>query len=88
MNKSILLAFALAMALTACGDGCKAYKDRVQQQEAQEDNSCKQFMTNAQIIDETKTCNDAGLDAEALHCGDDHQTVLVQCKPRSLGSTE
>ena len=85
MNKNILLAVALAVVITACGDSCKSYSDRVQEQA---DDSCKHFMTNAQIIEETKTCNDAGLDAESLHCGDDHQTVIVQCKPRTQSTAK
>lgn len=80
MSKSILVAFLLALIVTACGEGsCKAYTDRVNEQQ---DNACGHYLTNAQIIEETKLCNEAGLDAESLHCGDDHQTVIVQCKPR------
>jgi hypothetical protein len=46
------------------------------------DPSCARIMTNDEIITETNKCNQAGLDAEALHCGDDMQTVIIQCKPR------
>lgn len=86
MSKSILLAVALAVLVTACGDGCKSNSGQVQEQKQDKDDACGHPMTNAQIIEETKTCYDAGLDAEPLHCGDDYQTVIVQCKPRTQGS--
>ena len=88
MSKSILLAIALVAVITACGDGCKSNSDRVQEQKQEKDDACGHPMSNAQIIEETKTCYNAGLDAEPLHCGDDYQTVIVQCKPRTQSATE
>lgn len=40
-------------------------------------------LTNDQIIIETNKCSAAGLDAEALHCGEDYQITIVQCKPKA-----
>lgn len=85
MSKSILVAVALAVVITACGDSCKAYTDKV---ESQQDTACGNYMNNTQIIEETKNCYDAGLDAEPLHCGDDFKTTSIQCKPRTQGSVE
>lgn len=86
MNKNILLAFALALTLAACGDGCKAYTDKVN---AKTDTPCGvNYMTNEQIIAETKLCEDAGLTASALHCGDDYTTTSIQCEPIKRGETE
>lgn len=86
MNKQILLALALAVTLTACGDSCKAYTDKVK---ATTDTPCGvNHMTNDEIIAETKLCEDAGLTASALHCGDDHKTTSIQCEPILRGKQD
>lgn len=69
--------------LVACGE-CNAPAQKVETKDPQ----CSHFMTNDEIIAETTKCNSAGLDAQDLHCGDDHQTVIVQCKPRTMSGEE
>jgi hypothetical protein len=39
-------------------------------------------LTNDQIIVETNKCSAGGLDAEALHCGENADTITIQCKPK------
>lgn len=39
-------------------------------------------LTNDQIILETTKCTAAGLGAEALHCGDNYDTMEIQCTPK------
>jgi hypothetical protein len=63
-----LLCVILALLVTACE--C--------------DGNSRDPMTNEQIIEQTKMCNEAGLDAETLHAGLSDQTTHVQCKPRQL----
>ena len=60
--------------------------ETVQEQKQEKDTPCGNYLTNDEIIATTKQCEDSGLDAEALHCGDNHQTVTVQCKPRAQGA--
>ena len=75
MNKSVILAFVLALVLSSCGECSKGkVKDN-------KDTPCGNYMTNEQIITETKVCEDAGLSASALHCGNDHTTTRIQCEP-------
>lgn len=72
---------AIASLLVACGTkpSPEAYNEQ--------NNSCGNFLTNDEIIATTQKCNQAGLDAVSLHCGDDYQTVIVECRPRPLGQT-
>lgn len=39
-------------------------------------------LTNDQIIADTEKCRSAGLDAQALHCGDDMKITVIQCLPK------
>ena len=79
MRLGYLLLAGIAITLVACGE-----KPAEEQQTI--DPSCAHIMTNDEIIAETNKCNSAGLDAMALHCGDDHQTVIIECRPRPLQS--
>lgn len=81
MNKHILLALALAVTLAACD--CN--KKKTVAQPAADTPCGVNYMTNEQIIAETKLCEDAGLTASALHCGDDYKTTSIQCEPVRRG---
>lgn len=72
--------FSVALFLTACGE-------KVVPQPPQP-GTCGNYMTNTEIIAETKLCNGEGLDAVALHCGNDQQTVIIECRPRTLPATQ
>lgn len=86
MNKNILLAVALTLTLAACD--CDK-KKTVAVDTPTTDTPCGvNYMTNEQIIAETKLCEDAGLTASALHCGDDYKTTSIQCEPIKRGEAE
>lgn len=84
MSKSILIALVLALTVTGCDCGKKKQQT---QPAVTTDTPCGNYMTNEQIIEETRKCEDAGLDAQALHCGnEDHKTTSIQCEPRAKGA--
>lgn len=41
-------------------------------------------MSNDDVISETHKCESAGLNAQALHVGDDWTTTAIQCMPRTI----
>lgn len=81
MYKNILLAIVLSLTVTACD--CKSEKQSIAPVEQKTDTPCGNYMTNEQIVDTINYCKSNGLESEPLHCGDNHQTVTIQCKPVS-----
>lgn len=76
-SKLLVLVLVLLVGLSSC---CKKPESPAQKVKSGCEND--PVMTNAEIINETKVCESSGLDAEALHCGDDFKTTIIQCKPR------
>ena len=96
MNKSIVLAFLLALAITAC-DKCKSGKAKmvipasetfVDPSEAvakpPADKGDCQVMTNEAIIAAIKLCTDNNMNANHFHCGDDARTTNIECRQKDV----
>ena len=72
--KYLLILFLIA--------GCAEKTESVIKEESFSSCSNTPKMTNSEIIKETKFCDDSGLDAEGIMCGDDPLIIQIQCKPR------
>jgi hypothetical protein len=80
MRLGYLLLAGITVTLIACGE------KPVTVPQGQSSSACGNFLSNDEIITTTKKCNSEGLDAVPLHCGDDYQTVIVECRPRPLST--
>ena len=88
--KSICAVLAVAMVLGACTAKIESKPNENGKTEialnVNEDKpkTCidRPELTNDDIINETHKCEAAGLNAVALHCGDDYGTIKIQCEPK------
>lgn len=83
MNKSIIIAFLLAIVLAACNRACPSAQAVVTAEPTESEPKCTHEvpLTNEEIIRDTKMCIDAGLGAQSYHCGDNPFTVYIECTP-------
>jgi hypothetical protein len=83
--KSVIILVLVSLMLICCGqksvppNAPSAFAEIV-------DVGCvnKPALTNDEIIAETTKCNNAGLDAKNLHCGENDTTIIIECRPRPL----
>lgn len=88
--KPVIFAFLVAVLITACGEpscvssGVASSVHSVEPKPAEEEGCTYTTpLTNEEIIRDTKYCTDAGLGAQAYHCGDNPFTVHIECTPTS-----
>lgn len=87
MQKTLIVIMSLM--LIACGEKPKPAEPPKQTVQTKP-GPCNDpvYLTNDEIIDLTRKCESAGLDAQGMVCGDDGRFVTIQCKPRKCDKPE